>query len=252
MGIAADLARVMAAGRPRLSAELGQLLTARVAWSLAVLLAAWARGKNRMVDAAGDAPELDLGRFRDVTGAFDLFSAALLRLVLGIVDPLDPGDSVRLAGLAAQFAGVVDSIGSKTLIGLLNSPRYREISDAIVARYPVPADVREAFGEGVSSPVMGTTARNSRVRDYGRFDFPDRRSDENSPAYLRRQLDDARLSPELRMYYEQQLTFQGLPPYRSDDEARVVWGTILGGPMAPEVRDYFAANLDALSAQREV
>ena len=47
---------------------------------------------------------------------------------------------MRLAGLAAQFAGVVDSIGSKTLIGLLNSPRYREISDAIVARHLGVAD----------------------------------------------------------------------------------------------------------------
>lgn len=252
MGIAADLSRVMAAGRPRLPAELQRLLTARVAWSLAVLLSAWGRGKNQMLDEAGDPPELDLGRYRDVVGAFDLFSGALLRLLLGVVDPLDAGDSVRLSGLGAQFAAVVDSIGPKTLIGLLNSPRYREVSDAITARYPVPAEVRDAFGEGLSSVVPATTVRNSRMRDYGRFDFPDRRTDENSPAFLRRQLDDARLSPELRMYYEQQLSFQGLSPYRSDEEARIVWGTILDGPMAPEVRDYFAANLDALSSDAEV
>ena len=56
----------------------------------------------------------------------------------------------------------------------------------------------------------------------------------------------------MRMYYERRMQFLGLPMYRSDDEARVVWAAMLDTPMNADVRDYFNSNLKNITGSNEV
>jgi hypothetical protein len=218
------------------------MLTAQSAWPLALLLARWAFAKVQNLGAS-EASDLDLRSYRDIVAAFDLFESALMRLVRAVASPREPSDTVALAGLGAQFAAMAERIGGKTLRDLLASPRYQAIGRTLIDQYPIPNEVADAFGEAPK------TAQRSydRIRDYNRFDFPSR-DKENSVGFLCRQLDDPKLSPELRMYYEQQIEFQGLQKYRSDDEARRIWAAMLESPMQDEVRDYYAENLKSLTA----
>lgn len=54
------------------------------------------------------------------------------------------------------------------------------------------------------------------------------------------------------MYYEQRLQFLGLPMYRSDDEARIVWSSVVKTPMNDDVRAYFSANLENINGTSEI
>lgn len=241
MSLEEDLALAMATGRKRLSSELQGLLPAGVVWPLAVLLVAWnARRSERQrkplpVEVAA------------VYGAFDYLEESLLRLLRAVGSPSALPPEARFAGLGAQFAVLVGNVGPATVRQLTNNAQFQRVADDVNRRYPIPPSVLAAF----DATALHTAPTRSRIRDYDGFDGP-QRNVENSPAYLRGQLDNPQLSPELRMYYEQRMQFLGLPMYRSDDEASIIWSALLKSPMNADVRAYFADNLRNVSGSSEI
>ena len=241
MSLEADLALAMATGRKRLSAELAGLLSAGVVWPLSVLLVAWHARKGERerrplpVDVAA------------VYDAFDYLQDALSRLLRAVASPSSLPPEARFAGLGAQFAVLVGSLGPATLRQVTSNAQFQRVAADVNRRYPIPPSVLAAF-EGT---VLHTAPTRNRIRDYDGFDAP-QRNVENSPVFLRAQLDRADLSAEMRMYYEQRMQFLGLPMYRSDDEARIVWASMADVPMNNEVRAYFAENLRNLNGTSEI
>ena len=240
MGLEQDLALALGTGRKRLSAEVQGLLPAGVVWPLSVLLVAWSARKNERqkkplpVDVAA------------VYGAFDYLEDALLRLLRAVASPSSLPPEARFAGLGAQFAVLASNLGPSTLRQVTSDPQFQRVADDVNRRYPIPPAVLAAF----DATALHAAPRRNRIRDYDGFDRPPR-SGENSPSFLRAQLDRPDLSPELRMYYEQRMQFLGIPMYRSDDEARVVWTALMDSPMNDDVRAYYAENLRNLKNLNE-
>lgn len=241
MSLEEDLALAMATGRKRLSAELQGLLPAGVVWPLSVLLVAWQARKNERerkplaVDVAA------------VYGGFDYLEESLLRLLRATASPSSLPAEARLAGLGAQFAVLVGNLGPSTVRQVTRNAQFQRVADDVNRRYPIPPSVLAAF----DGTALHAAPTRNRIRDYDGFDAPQRNL-ENSPAFLRAQLDRADLSPEMRMYYEQRLQFLGLPMYRSDDEARIVWSSVVKTPMNDDVRAYFSANLENINGTSEI
>lgn len=241
MSLEEDLALAMATGRKRLSAELQGLLPAGVVWPLSVLLVAWNARKSERERTPLPA---DVAA---VYGAFDYLQDALVRLVRAVATPSSLPPEARFAGLGAQFAVLVGNLGPATVRQVTSNAQFQRVADDVNRRYPVPPAVLAAF----DGTALHAIPRRNRIRDYDGFDAP-RRTLENSPAFVRAQLDRADLSAEMRMYYEQRMQFLGIPMYRSEDEARIVWSSMADLPMNDEVRAYFAENLRNLTGTSEI
>lgn len=241
MSLEEDLALAMATGRRRLSSELQGLLPAGVVWPLALLLSAWSARKS---DPQKKTLPADVAA---VYGAFDYLEDALLRLVRAVAAPSGLPPEARFAGLGAQFAVLVGNLGASTVRQVTSNAQFQRVAEDVNRRYPIPPSVLQAFG----ASALHSAPSKSRIRSYDGFDGP-QRNPENSPTFLRAQLDQPTLSPEMRMYYEQRMQFLGLPMYRSDDEARVVWAAMLDTPMNADVRDYFDSNLKNITGSNEV
>ena len=240
MSLDEDLALVMATGRKRLSAEVQGLLPAGVVWPLSVLLVAWSARKD---ERQKKPLPVDIAA---VYGAFDYLQDALLRLLRAVAAPSSLPNEARLAGLGAQFAVLVGNLGPVTVRQMTSNAQFQRVADDVNRRYPIPPSVLAAF-EGTA---LHAGPKRNRIRDYDGFDAPQRNL-ENSQAYVRSQLDRDDLSAEMRMYYEQRMQFLGVPMYRSEDEARIVWSSMADLPMSDEVRSYFAANLNDLNGTSE-
>lgn len=240
MSLEEDLALVMATGRKRLSAEVQGLLPAGVVWPLSVLLVTWSARKD---ERQKKPLPVDIAA---VYGAFDYLQDALLRLLRAVAAPSSLPNEARLAGLGAQFAVLVGNLGPVTVRQMTSNAQFQRVADDVNRRYPIPPSVLAAF-EGTALHVG---PKRNRIRDYDGFDAPQRNLD-NSPAYVRSQLDRDDLSAEMRMYYEQRMQFLGVPMYRSEDEARIVWSSMADLPMSDEVRAYFATNLNDLNGTSE-
>ena len=240
MSLDEDLALVMATGRKRLSAEVQGLLPAGVVWPLSVLLVTWSARKD---ERQKKPLPVDIAA---VYGAFDYLQDALLRLLRAVAAPSSLPNEARLAGLGAQFAVLVGNLGPVTVRQMTSNAQFQRVADDVNRRYPIPPSVLAAF-EGTA---LHAGPRRNRIRDYDGFDAPQRNL-ENSQAYVRSQLDRDDLSAEMRMYYEQRMQFLGVPMYRSEDEARIVWSSMADLPMSDEVRTYFAANLNDLNGSSE-
>lgn len=241
MSLEEDLALAMATGRKRLSAELQGLLPAGVVWPLSVLLVAWQARKNER-----EKKPLPV-EVAAVYGGFDYLEEALLRLLRATTSPSSLPPEARRAGLGAQFAVLVGNLGPSTVRQVTKNAQFQRVADDVNRRYPIPPSVLAAF----EATALHAAPTRNRIRDYDGFDAPQRNL-ENSPTFLRTQLDQADLSPEMRMYYEQRLQFLGLPMYRSDDEARIVWSSVVKSPMNDDVRAYFSANLENINGTSEI
>lgn len=246
MGIAEVIAVAMALARLRLAPELARLITAERVWPLAILLTSWAASKPGLLPQGQEAPVAALPPLFAL--AFDSIQSELVPLISATARPSSDPIRVRLAGLSILVAGMIGRIGAQTLEALVGSRQFLDLAKAINERSPIPEVVLAAFNEAVpSAPAAAapTQRTTDRIRTYDRFDYP-KRAPESDPAFLRRQLDDPSISPEMRMFYEETLAFKGLPVYRSDEEAKIVWQTILKSPMPDEVRSYFASQLTAI------
>lgn len=247
MGIAEVIAVAMALARLRLAPELARLITAERVWPLAILLTSWAASKPGLLPQGQQAPVAALPPLFAL--AFDSIQSELVPLISATARPSSDPIRVRLAGLSILVAGMIGRIGAQTLETLVGSKQFVDVAKAINERSPIPEVVLAAFKESAApsapaaaAPTQGTP---DRIRSFDRFDYP-KRAPESDPAFLRRQLDDPSISPEMRMFYEETLAFKGLPVYRSDEEAKIVWQTILKSPMPDEVRSYFASQLTAI------
>ncbi len=246
MSLAEVIALSMAAARARLVPELARLIVPERAWPLAVLLAAWASTKPGLVPAGQESRTPLPGLFSQ---AFDSLQGELTPFIARAAKPSADSMAVRLAGLSVLLAGMIGRIGAETLNTLLSNSQFTAAAEAINRQYPIPNAILEAFNPMVvpsqaRTPVAIPQTKN-RIRDFSAFDYP-KRDPESDPQFLRRQLDDDDISPEMRMWYEERLAFLGLPKYPSDSEAKTAWQTVLQGSMPPEVRGYFVDALRAL------
>ena len=244
MGLAELIAVTMALARLRLAPELARLITQERVWPLAILLTSWAAGKPGLLPQGQQAQVAALPPLFAL--AFDSLQGELIPFLSAAARPSTDPIRVRLAGLSILLAGMIGRIGAQNLQTLVTNRQFVDIAQAINERSPIPEVVLAAFKESAApsapaaaAPTQGTP---DRIRSFDRFDYP-KRAPESDPAFLRRQLDDPSISPEMRMFYEETLAFKGLPVYRSDEEAKIVWQTILKSPMPDEVRSYFASQL---------
>ena len=245
MGLAELIAVTMALARLRLAPELSRLITQERVWPLAILLTSWAAGKPGLLPQGQQAQVAALPPLFAL--AFDSLQGELIPFLSAAARPSTDPIRVRLAGLSILLAGLIGRIGSQNLQTLVTNRQFVDIAQALNERSPIPEVVLAAFRESAepSAPAAAapTERTTDRIRSFDRFDYPKRAAPESDPAFLRRQLDDASISPEMRMFYEETLAFKGLPVYRSDEEAKLVWQTILKSPMPDEVRSYFASQL---------
>jgi hypothetical protein len=245
------IAVTMAAARARLAPELAGLIVPDRAWPLAVLLTAWAKSKAGLLPPGEEGTAAPLpGLFSQ---AFDFLQGELTPFLMQAARPTSDSLPVRLAGLSVLLAGMIGRIGADTLKSLVTNRQFVTTAEAINRQYPIPAVVLQAFNESgpgsQASPSAGAAPQaKNRIKDFNIFDFP-KRNPESDPLFLRRQLNDPAISPEMRMWYEERLAFLGLPKYPSDSEAKLVWESILRGPMAPDVRGYFIDALNALEGR---
>jgi hypothetical protein len=246
------IAITMAAARARLAPELARLIVVERAWPLAVLLSAWA-GSKGLLPPGQDSPGVRLpGLFSQ---AFDFLQGELTPFLVQAVRPSSDSLPVRLAGLSVLLAGMIGRIGADTLKSLVTNRQFVATAEAINGQNPIPAIVLQAFNGDAPQPQ--TTPRASapaqgkdRIKDFNTFDFP-KRNPESDPLFLRRQLDDPSISPEMRMWYEERIAFLGLPKYVSDDDARAAWQATLKDSMPDDVRGYFTDALSALEGRTE-
>lgn len=244
MGLAELIAVTMALARLRLAPELSRLITQERVWPLAILLTSWAASKPGLLPQGQQAQVAALPPLFAL--AFDSLQGELIPFLSAAARPSTDPIRVRLAGLSILLAGMIGRIGAQNLQTLVTNRQFVDIAQALNERSPIPEVVLAAFKESAapSAPAAAapTQGKPDRIRSFDRFDYP-KRAPESDPAFLRRQLDDPSISPEMRMFYEETLAFKGLPVYRSDEEAKIVWQTILKSPMPDEVRSYFASQL---------
>lgn len=234
MSLPSRLAIAMAQGRTRLPSEAQGLLTAREAWPLGLLLAAWR--------VPGSAEGVQIGGFSDIAMAFRFYAAELGGLVDSVAAVAD-GDEVALAGAGVSFAYAVQKIGLGTLRQLLRGKRFVDIQESLLGTHPIPADVQRAFSPEANAPRAARPV--SRAQQFAGFDRYPRESDPEV-AYWRRQLERADLPAQMRWFYEQKLLAQKEPMYLSTTEAERVWSDALRNPLQDELRAYFADNLRGL------
>lgn len=245
--LAEDLTRAMAAGRGRMGRDLAAIVTADRAWPLSVLLAAWGATKPGIV--SGLPFQVSAPLFFQ---AFDFVADTLLPIVRETYQSRDDAQSaIRFAGLGVRFAAAASTLGVGLLQSLTSNEAFSRISGQIRSRLPMPDELRRLFSEEAPQVPQASRGRD-RIRDFDGFDAAKRRRPEDDPGFIRRELDNPALDPALRMFYEQKLAFWGLPPYRNDEEARIVWESMKQSPMPAEVRDYFAERLSAMTAPEDV
>jgi hypothetical protein len=244
--LAVDLAKAMAAARARLPSDLAAAITADRAWALSVLLAAWGGGKRGIV--SGLPFEVSAPVFFQ---AFDFVEDTLLPIVRETYLTRDERpEDIRIAGLGVRVAGAVSTLGAPLLKSLTSNDAFRRLSEQIQSRLPMPAEVRALFGDAKQAPAP-QTMRRDKIRGFDGFDAPRRPPDEDL-AFLRRQLDDPRLDPAVRMYYEEKMRFRGLAPYRSDDQARTVWQSVLSSPLESELQAYYTEQLQTMTGSGDI
>lgn len=234
MSLPSRLAIAMAQGRTRLPPEAQGLLTAREAWPLGLLLAAWR--------FPGSAEGVQISAFSDIGMAFRFYAAELGGLVDSVAAVAD-GDEVALAGAGVSFAYAVQKIGLGTLRQILRGKRFADIQTTLLGSHPIPQEVERAFSGDASEPRATRTM--SRAQQFAGFDRYPRESDPEV-AYWRRQLERADLPAQMRWFYEQKLLAQREPMYLSTTEAERVWSDALRNPLQDELRAYFADNLRGL------
>ena len=249
--LAQDLTRAMAAGRGRMPADLAELITADRAWPLSVLLAAW--GGTKPGIQSGLPFSLSAPLFFQ---AFDFVADTLLPIVgETYASRSDPESAIRFAGLGLRFAAAAAKLGKPLLTSLIGNDQFTRLANKIRAQYPMPLELRQLFEPTTQTPAAAAQAPaggRDRIRAFDGFDAAPRRRPEDDPAFLRRQLDQPSLDPSLRMYMEERLAFSGLPIYRSDSEARLVWESVLQSPMPEEVRSYFKQQLRSLDGSGDL
>lgn len=234
MSLPSRLAIAMAQGRTRLPPEAQGLLTAREAWPLGLLLAAWR--------FPGSAEGVQISAFSDIGMAFRFYAAELGGLVDSVAAVAD-GDEVALAGAGVSFAYAVQKIGLGTLRQILRGKRFADIQTTLLGSHPIPQEVERAFSGDTSEPRATRTM--SRAQQFAGFDRYPRESDPEV-AYWRRQLERTDLPAQMRWFYEQKLLAQREPMYLSTTEAERVWSDALRNPLQDELRAYFADNLRGL------
>lgn len=245
MSLAGDLALGMAASRASLAPALAALLTPERAWPLAVLLAAWGGTKRGLESGLPFTVQPGL-----VFSAFDYMEAQLLPMVREAAASSTLPSRVRLAGLGAQFANLAQQIGVPTLNSLVSSGAFVSLARRILSDYPPPPEVQQAFAPP-PAPEPKLAGGRDRIREFDRFDYPRRKPDDD-PDFIRRQLRDPALPPDLRMFLEERMNFMGLSPYDSDRDAEVMWRAMLDAPMQEEVRSYFQERLQQLTEPAEL
>lgn len=246
MPLAKTLALAMAASRRTLGADMQGMLTAPTVWTLSILLASWRGG------ADGDG--VDMSRYPEFSGAFQMYSGVLSRFIDAAIDARD---QIQLASAGGLFVAALKQIGIGTLKGVMDSQRFRSVQSELIGRYPIPEEVTAAFN-GLA-PAQEKRAEPDRTRQFDSFDYRRQPSAGAAPAaasappeqlaFWKRELNRADLSPEMRWFYEQKMVGAKQVAYSTPTDARAAWQAMLAGPLHDQLRQYYSENLRSLDAR---
>ncbi len=253
MGTARQMAAAILGARPELGGGLSSKVTREVAWTLAVLIASW------RLPAGGrepGEPGVDLRPYQDLAGAFERIGDSLIRFREAAGKARN---AIDLAGASGLFLSISKTIGPETLAYVLESDRFAQIQRAVLSQYPIPGDLQAA----ALTATLGVP-EDSRARRYLEFDYRSRgdgfstvepaagRAAVNSEIQQWQQaLRRSDLPPHQRWLFEQKLVGVGQFAYGSAEEARKIWLDAMTQSSTPELRQYFAQNIQQLRT-REV